>query len=60
MSVTAENRAFEEKQPLFLPRIQKHGTLTKTQIASCSRESVPILIRTVRGGFEHLLNQVRK
>ena len=30
-SETAENRAFEKKQPLvFLPKIQKHGTLTKT------------------------------
>ena len=63
MSETAENRAFEEKQPLvfFTEKIQKHSALTKDiKLRHVQEKVFQILIRTVRGGFEHLLNRVRK
>ena len=65
MSETAENRAFEEKQPLalsfFTEKKQKHGALTKdTKLRHVQAKVFQILIRAVRGGFEDLLNKVRK
>ena len=62
MSVTADNRAFEEKQPsVFLPKILEAWYVGKdTKLRHVQKKVCQILIRTVRGGFEHLLNKVRK
>ena len=59
-SVTAENRAFEEKQPLvFLPKISEAWHVDKyTKLRHVQGNVCQILLRTVRGGFENLLNQV--
>ena len=59
-SVTAANRAFEEKQPLvFTDNSEAWYVDQDTKLRHVQEEVCQILIRTVRGGFEHLLNQVR-
>ena len=61
-SVTAANRAFEEKQPLvvFTENSEAWYVDKDTKLRHVQEKVCQILIRTVRGGFENLLNQVRK